>query len=179
MKQAQAAWIDMTSAERLQWQQFTTYSNPKIRRDKHVTMSGYSLYIKYQVSRLMAGLSIQDTLQYIAFPTWYYPTLVYKDAPLLYLATDAPPEEPIGDIFIIFMVSTPRRATLKYSPHGLRFCACVGAWWENQCFNVDYLANFGALPVYDDILHYSYQVFSSVTPIFSNIRTGTLVVTAL
>jgi hypothetical protein len=179
MKKAHDAWLDMTPAERLQWQQFTTYSNPKIKHDRHVTMSGHNLYLKYQVSRLLAGLSIQDTLTYIPMPTWYYPSLIYKDDPLLYLDTDAPPETTFEDLFIIFLVSSPRRATLKYQPHGLRLCKCSGADWDSLIFNVDYVAAFGALPVYTDILHYSYQVFSTETPIFSNIRTGTLVITPL
>lgn len=179
MKQAQAAWYAMDPAERLQWQQFTNYSNPRIKHDKNVTMSGYNLYIKYQVSRLMAGLAIQDTLQYIAFPTWYYPSLIYKEAPLLYLDTDSPVEEPVVDMFMIFLVSAPRRATRKYYPQGLRLCKLVGANWDSLVFNVDYLANFGVLPVYTDILHYKYQVFSTLSPIFSNVRTGSLVVTAL
>lgn len=179
MKQAHAAWLAMESVERLQWQQFTAYSTPKIKHDKHVIMSGHNLYLKYQVSRLLAGLAIQDTLSYIPMPTWYYPVSVLSDAPNIYLETDSPAEEPIVDIFVIFMVSAPRRATRKFYPQGLRFCKCVGDNWDGLTFHTDYLANFGAIPSVGDILHYNYQVFSTVSPIFSNIRTGSLLVIQL
>jgi len=179
MKQAHDAWTALTAAERTQWQQFTTFSNPKIRKDHNVIMSGHALYLKYQVSRLLAGLAIQDTLKYIAMPAWYYPSLVYKEEPLLYLDTNAPPEAPFTDMFIVFLVSTPRPPARKYSPAGLRLCKCEGDLWDTLSFEADYITNFGALPSYNDVLHYSYQVFSSLTPIFSNIRTGTLIVTPL
>lgn len=180
MKQAHAAWRDLTAAERLQWQQFTSYSNPKIRHDHSVTMSGHALYLKYQVSRLMAGLAIQDTLSYIAMPTWYYPSVILQDAPNLYLDTNAPPETPFTNMFVIFLISTPRPASRRFSQAGIRFCNIVDAGdWDTLTFHTAYVANFGANPANGSWLHYTYQVFSSLTPIFSNIRKGVIEVQAL
>jgi hypothetical protein len=179
MKQAHAGWISLSAAERMQWQQFTSYSSPKIRHDKKIVMSGHSLYLKYQVSRLIAGLSIKDTLQYIAFPEWYYPTAVYLEDPVLYLETDAPDETEIEDMFIISLCTSPRAASRKFYPQGLRYCRTAGDDWDSLNFQTSYVANFGSLPPLGSVLHYSFQVFSSLTPIFSNVRTGTLNVTII
>jgi hypothetical protein len=89
MKQAHDAWTALTDAERKQWQQYTTFSNPKIRHDHNVVMSGHSLYLKYQVLRLLAGLEILDSLVYIPMPTWYYPVQCLEESPNLYVITEA------------------------------------------------------------------------------------------
>lgn len=179
MKMAHAGWLDLTAAERQQWNQFVSFSNQKIRHDKNVLMSGHNLYIKYQVMRLVTGLSILDTLQYISIPEWKYPSQIIEEAPNLYLSTLPFSEGAIGNLLIIFKVSTPRPASQQFNPRGLRYCKLVGATWDAFHFDAAYVAVFGALPPIGSYLHYSYIVASSVTPIFSNLRTGVLQVEAL
>jgi len=179
MKNAHQGWADLTAAERQQWQQFVSFSNQRIRRDRNVTMSGHNLYIKYQVMRQVAGLAIQDTLDYISLPEWKYPSQIISEAPNLYLSTLPFSEAAIGDLFFIFKASAPRPAAQNYNPRGLRYCALVGATWDAFTFHTAYVSIFGALPPIGSWIHYSYICASTETPIFSNLRTGKLIVEAL
>jgi hypothetical protein len=179
MKQVHDAWAALDSDERIQWQQFTTFANPKIKHDHGVTMSGHALYLKYQVSRLINGLSILETIQYIPMPTWYYPTSIIQESPNLYVITNAAPETPLGDIFLIIKLSAPRSASQRFKPGGLRHVTTVWSDAYEASVGVSYKAIFGAIPPIGVYLHYSYQAFSTLSPIFSNLRTGSLIVEEL
>jgi hypothetical protein len=171
MKQAHQAWAAMSSNERQQWHQFTMFSNPSIKHDRNVHMSGHNLYIKYQVSRLTAGLAIQNTLQYISIPGWKYPDgfgIVAADA--LVIAVYGPAMS-FNDVFAILKVSSPRPGSQSYNPHGLRYLSYVIEASINLTIYNSYLATFGFVPTESFYANVSYQVFHKDTPLFSNLYT--------
>lgn len=179
MKNAHQNWAALSSAERQQWQQFVSFSNQRIRRDRNVNISGHNLYIKYQVMRQVAGLEIKSSLEYISFPDWHYPSSIIQDAPSMYLSTLPASEDPIGDLFFIFKVSAPRPPAQQFNPRGLRYCTLFGETWDAFTFAESYVPIFGALPPLGSWLHYSYICASTKAPIFSNLRTGKLEVQPL
>ena len=178
MKAAHDAWANMTPAGRLQWQQFISFSNQKIRRDHNVLMSGHGLFIKYQTMRQLAGLAIQTTLQYISIPTWYYPVSIALDAPAMTVLTNAVPETPMTDIFFILKLSAPRPASQSFNPRGLRYITPAWADWYELALS-NYVTIFGAYSPNGSIVHYTFQAASTLTPVFSNLRSGLLTVTQI
>lgn len=51
-------WHGLTNAQRSQWNQFAIYSRHKYRKNSALILNGYYLFLKYNLLRLIAGLSV-------------------------------------------------------------------------------------------------------------------------
>jgi len=169
-------WQALTDDQRQQWNRFLDFSGQTIRKDKSILLSGHTLYIKYQLFRLLYNQALLTTLAYSSMPVWEGITNLQLDGPILNLNFD-------DDIvhtsyFFIFKATMPRNENQAYNPKGLRFILVDYATASVFNLTVEYVNAFGALPPLNSWLHYSIQYFSITAPVFTGVFTGKIKVTA-
>lgn len=172
----QYSWQALTDAQRRQWNRFLDFSGQTIRRDRSVLLSGQTLYIKYQLWRLLYGQALLTTIAYAPMPDWEDILNIQLDGPLINLNFD-------GNIihtsyFFIFKTTTPRNENQAYNPKGLRFMVVAFATDSSFNFALPYVQAFGALPPINSWLHYCLRYFSVISPVFTGIFTGKMKVTS-
>lgn len=57
-------WQNLTEAQRLQWNNYTSYNRQTAKNNSDSLLSGYNLFLKYNVLRLYAGLEVVLTPTY-------------------------------------------------------------------------------------------------------------------
>jgi len=172
----QAAWQSLTDAQRLQWDRFPDFSGQTIKRDRSVKISGHSLYLKYQLYRLMAGYSLLTTISYAFLPTLPVITTMVLDAGFFYINFNIPVNQ--ASYFFILFMSNPRRGSAAFSERGLRYMYTTHLFSDAQDILDSYLTAFGVEPATPFYAHYKIIWFSVLAPIISGKITGVFTVTA-
>ena len=172
----QAAWQNLTDAQRLQWNRFLDFSGQTIKHDKSVRLSGHALYLKYQLYRLLTGYSLLTTITYVPMPAVPLIQEMTLDAGVWEIEFSSAVD--YSDFFFLFSITTPRYENRVFSKRGLRFMKVTPAdsqWFEIQ---VPYIATFGVLPAVPHFVHYSIKWFSALAPVYTGVTTGVYEVTA-
>lgn len=168
----QAAWQNLTDAERLQWDRFLNFSGQTIRKDKSVLLSGHKLYIKYQLFRLLTGEELLTTIVYAPMPDFkQFENWNIIGGPALEISFEGLVNHNV--YFFILKLSSPRRENQAYNSLGLRYMKVPLSSAINYDITAQYIAAFGVLPSGDDYLHSSIQYFSVTAPVYSGIFTRT------
>lgn len=166
MHQLHQQWRTLTAAQRTAWNQFISYSNATIRRDRAVLLTGHDLFIKYNMFRLISGMAIMTDPVYSPMPA--FPT-----GPNF--AIDPPDPDRfdfnVGDtvthtaLWFVLKMTNVRLASRSYSRQGLRFIFITPS--TNTAWDIydNYIAAFGARPATDDWIHASIQWFSVTSPV--------------
>ncbi|MBA7687749.1 hypothetical protein ES703_96218 [subsurface metagenome] len=164
------SWRALTPENRLMWQRFIDYSGQTIRRDKSVTMSGYNLYLKYQILLLLYDQSILIDIAWVPLPA--VPTIsgISSDGTIfmIYFSAEINP----ATLFFILKLGYPTTTLQKFSAKGLRFMKVV--WGTQTDWNIatPYLKAFGLRIPEDSYVSYSLQFFSTISPVVSGVFTG-------
>jgi len=167
----QYSWQGLTDAQRLQWNRFLDFSGQTIRRDRSIKLSGQTLYIKYQLWRLMYGRSLLTTIAYVPMPDHYnFLEIQRAEEPEYYLKFDGVIDR--DTYYFICKLSSPRHENRAFSARGLRWMD--PGWFETSTYDItnSYIAAFGVLPTIGDFCHYSIQFFSMLSPVYTGIYTG-------
>ena len=180
LQQLHAAWRSLTAAQRTQWNRFINFSNQTIRRDSGVLMSGHDLFIKYNLAKLMIGDSILSVPTYISMPV--VPTvpetdIIGSDGVDMVFSVESIYEE--TELFLLLQLSSPRIPSRSFSPLGLRNIPLTYDGSGSFAIATPYSAIFGFVPDHGVTLHYSFQWFSKLSPIFNAPIVGTTVVVAI
>lgn len=172
----QRSWQALSDADRLQWNRFLDFSGQTIKRDRSVLLSGYTLFLKYQLMLALFDESLLTDLVYAPMPAVTFLSFLAIDVGTLNLAFDA--EIDHTSYFFLIKLSTPRIQARVFNPRGLRFMKIPLA--TQIIFNVTapYIAAFGAIPPIDSWLHYSIRFFSVVSPVYTGVFTGKVHVVA-
>ena len=172
------AWADLTDADRIQWNQFISFSSASIRRDKNVLLTGHSLFIQYNYMRLLAGLTILVSIDYSLLPrnTGNIALAVGPGQSLL-LTLDADYIE--SQQFFIFKISSSRRSSLSFAAKGLLYLPVIIGTGSPYQIGTLYATAFGPLPIIADTIHYTIRWFSLTSPVLSGIYSGTCLVTQI
>jgi len=172
LRTIQNAWRALTDAQRLQWDRFPNFSGQTIRRDKSVLISGYNLYLIYQLYRLLNDQELYTTIAYAPLPGIpVFEELSYSTG-ILY-AGFSDPVDP-AELFFILKLGYPGTVARMYNLRGLRFIKAP--WVPTASFNItaSYLAAFGFIPPIDSWLSYSFRYFSTISPVVSGVFTGSV-----
>ena len=172
----QAAWQALTDAQRLQWNRFLDFSGQTINKDRSVKLSGHSLYLKYQLYRLLTGMSLLTTLTYVPMPTISTVAGITVDVDSLQLELEASCDH--TKLFFMFFMSNTRHENRAPSRHGLRYMSTVVATGTVFQIKDAYKEAFGILPAVDTYAHYSLQYFSVLAPVYSGITRGKFIIEA-
>ena len=170
----QAAWQNLTDAERLQWNRFLDFSGQTINRDRSVKLSGHSLYLKYQLYRLLTGMSLLTTLTYVPMPTISDVVGLTVEVDSLQMELSAECDH--TKLFFMFFISNPRHENKAPSRHGLRYMSTAIATGTVFQIKEAYKAAFGVLPAAATWAHYSIQFFSVLAPVYSGIVHGKYII---
>ena len=173
----QKAWQALTDAQRLQWNRFSDFSGVGIKRDRSVKMSGHSLYLKYQMLRLLMDRPLLTTISYVPLPDLALFDHIEANPPLMWLYFDSVIIS--SEYWYLFRVTSPRLPTKKFSPRGLRVIPTT--YNASASFNIgtNYVNAFGAAAAIGDTVHWSLQYFNYVSPVISGIYTGTAVIQSI
>ena len=163
----QAGWQALTDAQRLQWKRFPDFSGQTIRNDRSVRLSGHALYIKYQMMRLMCGLTLLTTIVYGVLPAFPVFGKISNEAGLLYVHFTSVVDD--TKYFFLLSLSSPRQPSRHFSPSRLRFMKVT--YEDNTFYNLDtpYTAAFGVIPSVGDTLHVTLQWFSVLSPLYAGV----------
>jgi hypothetical protein len=172
----QAAWQELTDAQRLQWNRFLDFSGQTIRKDRSVKLSGHSLYLKYQLYRLLTGMSLLTTLTYVPMPA--VSEVVGFTVAADSLQLEVSPSVDHTKLFFMFFISNPRHENRAPSRHGLRYMDTTIATGTVFQIKEAYKDAFGILPAVDTWAHYSIQFFSVLAPVYSGIVHGKYIIEA-
>ena len=168
----QTSWKNLTDAQRLQWDRYLDFSGQTTKNDKNVKLSGHTLYLKYQMLRLLTRQPLLTEIGYSPMPAVASLggiTVTPSDITLVFsTALDT------ANWFYYCRLTSPRPANKVFSKQGLRGmvtpCSDVGA----QICTSSYLSAFGLLPVDQDYLHYTLQYYSYTAPVYSGIISGVI-----
>jgi hypothetical protein len=161
----QLAWAALTVSQQAEWSAFVAFSAEFQRRNNKVLLSGYQLFLKYNLIRLHAGQVILNTVSYDPLD---------RVVPTPILRVD------VGDLGIDFSENFPATTSyllIKITP--------VLQQYNNSSFNrlrvmpVEYISvpgdvwgigegyidTFGALPAIGDRVLLQMQNFSLTSPI--------------
>lgn len=174
MQSIQISWQNLTDAQRLQWDRFLDFSGQTINSNKSVKLSGHTLFIKYQMIRLMSGRPLLATFSYIPMPTVSPFDKFTVSGSFLYV--NFSPTIDSSEYFFLVRVSTPRIPNRVFSFRGLRVMEAFYQDGIQFAIYTPYIAAFGFVPSIGDTLHYSLQYYSYRDPIFSGIQTGVAVI---
>jgi len=172
----QAAWQNLTDAERLQWNRFLDYSGQTIKHDRSVKLSGHGLYLKYQLYCLLAGLPLLETITYLPPPSPAANGGIVLAPGLLTLQVT--PTLTHTDEFFLFFMSNTRTESQAISKRGLRYMYVTPATAVSFDITDSYIAAFGLLPLLDSWYHYSILTFSVLAPVFTGKTYGREIVEA-
>lgn len=171
MQKVHQAWSALTDAQRRQWNQYVTYNNSTIRRDRGVLHTGHSLFIRYNFIRYINLRSILSVPGYAPLPEVEgFFGVHYYTGDGLYIESQG--EAFSSPFWVNIKISSPRPASMAYSPRGLRWM--YYDTWESDHIRIDesYLAAFGVEPPVNSKIHYDGQYFMKSSPIISGHFTG-------
>jgi len=164
------SWRALTPEKRLMWQRFIDYSGQTIRRDKSVTMSGYNLFLKYQILHLLYDRPILVDIAWVPLPS--VPTIegieVVGENRRIYFSFNV--NSPT--FFFVLKLGHPVAIRQKFSSKGLRFMKVD--WGTQSMWDImaPYVKTFGLNIPVDTFVSYSLQFFSTLSPVTSGVFTG-------
>lgn len=172
----QLAWQNLSDAQRLQWHRFLDFSGQTIRADRSVKLSGHTLYLKYQLYRLLTGFALLTDLVYVPMPPTFEVVGLTVAADSLQLELSAQVDHTA--LFFMFYISTPRHENQAPSRKGLRYMFTAIATATVFQIKEAYKDAFGVLPNVDTWAHYSIQWFSVLAPVYSGTTFGKYIIEA-
>ena len=168
----QTSWKNLTDARRLQWDRYLDFSGQTIKNDKNVKLSGHTLYLKYQMLRLLTQQPLLATIGYSPMPAVPSLNAILTTSTSITLGFSAPMD--IANWFYYCRLTSPRPANRAFSKQGLRGMLTPYSDVGAQLCTSSYLNAFGFLPVDQDALHYTIQYYSYTAPVYSGIISGVI-----
>lgn len=88
VSRVQNAWSGMSSSQQSLWNNFTSYVPSFQKNSKTVALSGFTLFLKYNLIRLHAGFSILTTFTFSGLTPKIFNPRLLKDGPEVNLVLD-------------------------------------------------------------------------------------------
>lgn len=83
---AQQAWAGLSSDQQQQWNSFLDFAPSYTRHNKQVLLSGFNLFLKYNILRQHCGFSILTTFDYESLASLNLVPSLYLDTGVLYVS---------------------------------------------------------------------------------------------
>jgi hypothetical protein len=173
LTQVHASWRSLSSAQRSTWDQFPSYSNPTIKRDRGILLSGHALFVKYNMLRLLVGLSILEDPVFISMPQVPIPDgNIGRDVAAMGWALDDTYDD--DALFFVLKLSNPQVESRRYRPASIRFMNVVQDGGSAIDLVTAYPDIFGTIPPAGVFLSYSLQWLGKTSPVYNAAQTGTI-----
>lgn len=166
----QNSWRELSPEKQLMWQRFVNYSGQTIRKDKSVLISGYNLFLKYQLLLLLYDQSILTDIAFTPLPSVPVTSGISSDGSIFLVHFSA--EINPATLFFILKMGPSSLGHNKFSSKTLRFMKVD--WGIQSDFDImaPYINAFGIKIPELSFVSYSVQFFSTISPITSGIFTG-------
>jgi len=172
LRTAQNAWRALSDNARLQWGRFPNFSGQSIRRDKSILISGYSLFLMYQLYHLINDQALYTTIAYAPLPDIpVFQELSFSGAVLYAIFSDV--IDP-AELFFILKLGYPHLTEQKYNLRGIRFIKAPWSSTASFAITSSYVKAFGLIPPELSYISYSFRYFSTVSPVVSGVFTGNI-----
>lgn len=172
MLDLQYAWSQLSPSLRRQWDQYISFSGLTINRDRTALSSGHSLFLKYNMARLMKGLSIVTDLLYVTMPPVPPLDNLYLDNDFLFTLFSDSTYNNFDTCFFLLSLSAPAPPSRSFSKQLVRNIP-FSYWYDTRQYSTNfYQATFGRLPGNGDYIHFVLSSFSSLAPLFGPVQTG-------
>jgi hypothetical protein len=176
--QVQSAWSALTEDERSQWSSFRSFVPSFQRKSKNVELTGFNLFLKYNLIRLHAGFEILTSFSFTSLDAKSFTPRFIVDGPQVNLVLGATIDD--DEDWILFKV-TPVFATASFSKKSKLRVLPVEPIQSvaSETFQIDdwYEGKFGYAPDTGDQVVMEITRFSTVAPIIESPILYTNVVT--
>lgn len=173
----QALWLALTIEDREKWNYFVYWSHQSLKNNHSKLLSGYNLFLKYQSARLMAGLSILSTFDFVPLTVIPDSFTLYNSGSTFYaLMNDYVSSD---QYFFNLFLSYPVNINTAYRSNGLRFMK-VSYHTDRFYYLIDpYQAAFSILPVPGQQVNFRIYWFGITSPVLGFYQTGTKIIQAV
>jgi len=165
MRYLQVEWAALTDAQRIMWQRFNNYGGATLRKNRNVLLSGYNLFLKYNLYRLLASRPILTTFSYS--PLSGMPEFDHIGREGLFTRIWFDDDVDYASYFFMLKVSFPRSPSRKFYPSGLHYMDITYVEAQAYAFSQHYLLAYGLYPEIGDTLHLSVTWWHYTSPIFA------------
>jgi hypothetical protein len=159
----QAAWAGMSTADKSLWDLFGSFKYQGAKKNTGSILSGYNLFLKYNLIRYQFAGTILTTFAYTAVSPSSYASKLIKGTSYLYYAPT--PLTPDSSLMIGIYLSTKTRILNRFDKASVRFIRAITFVSGNADLTAYYLAVFGALPSVADYLQLKEVIISLTSPI--------------
>jgi len=165
LKQVQYAWQALSDSQKKAWQNFSAFSASFANHNPKSLLSGYNLFLKYNILRLTCGLSILSTVSF-SVPTFpsSQPTLE-TDGGHLYIYVY--PLVDISSFFMEYYLSPPKNINSGFVKSNLRLLKLPVESYASEELTDLYRSAFGIIPQVDQFVLQGFRYVSVACPIFS------------
>lgn len=174
MAQCLSAWNLLTTEQRATWDQGIVFFQTRAKHNKSSLLNGRSLYLQWNMTRLLSGLALTNTFSYF-LPEWTDFVIQIKESSnsnYLHIT----PDLEANDFGILTKFSRPLNEGESAVRTSTRVCRCIYSSPGYYYFDIDYVAHYGVNLEPADYVDMYYRVFSQSAPyIFGEVKVNCLV----
>lgn len=166
MNSVQQAWSGLTLAQQNQWTSFNSFVPSYQKNNQNFIISGFALFLKYNLIRMHAGFSILTSFEYTSLAPLILDPVVTLAGGALTLGLQ---EDISDDVSYVLFKASPVKNNITFSFKKrlrvilLPYTGPAGqSSWD---ISSDYVSLFGKLPVATEQILISIIHFSMVAPI--------------
>jgi hypothetical protein len=173
----QSLWFSLPEEDRNKWKYFLSWSNQSQNHNKHLLISGYQLFIKYNSARLLAGLNVLTTFSFVPLDVVPRSFDLYNTGSTFYAFFNDYVES--TDYFFNLFLSLPVNVGTAYRVNGLRFMPVL--YDSDQLFYLvdSYSAIFNYIPAIGSQLNFRLYWFGITSPVLGFYETGSKIIKTL
>jgi hypothetical protein len=166
MVQAAQGWRSITSAQRSQFDLYSTTYPQYTHHNSTSILSGYGIFLKWWFILARCGYSVvsNPTIAAVVLPS-FTPSLHFSDADLNFTLGASTLE---GDISFAIFLSGIYPSSHNFPPSNFRYITVMALDSEPSTINSIYLANFGALPAIGNTVFCRVVPFGLLSPMVFN-----------
>jgi hypothetical protein len=159
----QAAWTNLSESDRANWNNFGSYHYQGSRHNTGSALSGYNLFLKYNLLRWQIANSVYLTIQYWNDqPGWWASVVKLSGGVLTYNPT---PSVPTTGLTMGLFLSQKTRYPDRFDPHSVRYISSRAWTVSDQNITAQYLALFGSLPAVGDKIQIKEVILNMYSPV--------------
>jgi len=163
MSQVHAAWRSMSENERNAWDIFANFKPVRNRNNSNVNLTGYQLFLKYNLIRLQAGYTILTTITYSQITNLAVDMSFLVASPAVFVAFLT--LDFSDDYGCLLMTSAPRSSNypLKAKSYKVLIPDAID---ENALYLSDvFVKTYGKIPTNPSWLSYKLTIFDIAQPV--------------
>ena len=159
----QQAWTDLTADEQALWNNFAIYKPVKTFYNKSKTLSGFNLFLKYNLIRLTCGLAILDAPVFSIFTDGLVDPIIDINGVNLYLNWQESFNPSVR--WFLFKISDIVNSSVLNIGSKVRVFKIPPSTESSYNIAALFLQFYGKFPVDGDIVYIKYIIFDTTTPI--------------